>query len=66
VAFQGSPKTTLNLAGNVCAASGAACQPVAGDTTVQTQIVAEQNKINHSMSFFQAYPIIAAGFGYKF
>jgi hypothetical protein len=66
VAFQGSPKATLDLAGNVCTSPGANCVPAASSSFVQTQVVAEQNKINNSMSFFQAYPIISVGFGYKF
>jgi hypothetical protein len=66
VAFQGAPKTTLNLAGNVCTSPGANCSPAATNPTVQTQVIAEQNKINNSVSFFQAYPIISLGFGYKF
>lgn len=66
VAFQGSPKATLNLAGNVCASPGVDCRSISSDPTVQSNIVAQQNKINNSISFFQAYPIISAGFGYKF
>jgi hypothetical protein len=66
VAFQGPPKATLNLAGNVCASAGANCSPAASTPIVQTQVVAEQNKINNSVAFFQAYPIISVGFGYKF
>jgi len=66
VAFQGSPTTTLNLSGNVCDSPGANCRSVAGDPNVQASIVGEQNKINNSVSFFQAYPIISAGVGYKF
>ncbi len=65
VVFQGSPKATLDLAGDVCASPGVGCRSVA-DPTVQANIVSEQNKINNSMSFFQAYPIISAGVGYKF
>lgn len=66
VAFQGAPKATLNLAGNVCTSPGVNCSPAATNPTVQTQVIAEQNKINNSVSFFQAYPIISLGFGYKF
>jgi hypothetical protein len=66
VAFQGSPKATLNLAGNVCTSPGTNCSPAASSPLVQTQVIAEQNKINNSVSFFQAYPIISLGFGYKF
>jgi hypothetical protein len=67
VAFQGAPKATLNLAGNVCTApGGVGCTPVAGNATVQSNIIAEQTKINNSMSFFKVYPIISVGFGYSF
>ena len=65
VAFQGSPKATLNLGGNVCDAPGVNCR-AALDATVQNNVVAEQTKINNSMSFFKVYPIISVGFGYKF
>jgi hypothetical protein len=65
--FQGSPKATLNLAGNVCTPPPAGpCSPAAGDATVQSNILAEQTKINNSMSFFKIYPIISLGFGYAF
>ncbi|HLW84959.1 MAG TPA: hypothetical protein VKR60_07050 [Candidatus Sulfotelmatobacter sp.] len=66
VAFQGSPKATLNLAGNVCTAPGVGCRPVATDATVQANILSEQTKVNNSMSVFKAYPIISVGFGYSF
>ena len=65
VAFQGTPKATLNLAGNVCTAPGVNCRGVS-DPVVQTAIQSEQTKINNSMSLFKAYPIISIGFGYKF
>ncbi|HKV80121.1 MAG TPA: hypothetical protein VJP02_18380 [Candidatus Sulfotelmatobacter sp.] len=66
VAFQGSPKATLGLAGNVCDSPGVNCRSVASDPAVQGQIVSEQNKLNNSMSFFKVYPIISVGVGYKF
>ena len=66
VAFQGSPKANLNLAGNVCDSPGVNCRSAATDQGVQQQVVAEQTKINNSMSFFKVYPIISVGFGYKF
>jgi hypothetical protein len=67
-AFQGSPKATLNLAGNVCnpGPPPVGCGPVAGNATVQSNILAEQTKLNKSMSFFKIYPIISLGFGYAF
>ncbi|MGO9084365.1 MAG: hypothetical protein ACLQBK_03995 [Candidatus Sulfotelmatobacter sp.] len=66
VAFQGSPKATLNLAGNVCNTDGTNCRTVASDSTVQANVLSEQTKINNSMRFFKAYPIISVGLGYKF
>lgn len=66
-AFQGSPKASLNLAGNVCAtAPGINCVNAGTDPTVQSNIVSEQNKVNNDMSFFKVYPIISVGIGYKF
>jgi hypothetical protein len=67
--FQGSPKATLGLAGNVCDALqpvAVNCRPVASDPTVLSNVVSEQNKLNNSMSFFKIYPIISIGFGYAF
>lgn len=64
-AFQGSPKTTLNLTGNVCTAPGSGCLSTS-NSTVQSNVIAEQVKINKSLSVFKAYPIISIGFGYKF
>lgn len=67
VAFQGSPKATLGLAGSVCdSAAGTNCRSVPSDPAVQANIASEQNKINNSMSFFKVYPIISLGLGYKF
>jgi hypothetical protein len=67
VAFQGSPKATLNLLGNVCDPPGNVnCRPAATDSGVQGNVQSEQTKLNNSMSFFKAYPIISMGFGYKF
>jgi hypothetical protein len=65
VAFQGSPKTTLNLGGNVCTSPGLNCTSTAS-SSVQSNVIAEQAKINKSMSPFKVYPIISVGFGYKF
>lgn len=66
VAFQGSPQATLNLTGNVCSTPGVDCRPATTDSGVQANVASEQHKINNSMSFFQAYPILSFGFGYKF
>ena len=66
VAFQGSPKASLALAGNACDSTGLNCQNAATNSTIQSNVISEQTKVNNSMSFFKAYPIISLGFGYKF
>jgi hypothetical protein len=68
IAFQGSPKSTLGLTGNVCTQQGnpATCVDAATDPNVQANMISEQNKINNSMKPFKFYPIVSFGFGYKF
>jgi hypothetical protein len=65
VAFQGAPKASLALAGSACDPTLLVCHSVT-DPTIQSNVVSEQNKLNNSMSFFKAYPIISVGIGYKF
>ena len=70
VAFQGSPKSTLGLTGQVCnqpstSPIGRTCTPTT-DPTVASNVVAEETKLNNSMKPFKFYPIISVGFGYKF
>jgi hypothetical protein len=65
VAFQGTPKATLNLNGTACLSPDVNCMSVTS-AQIQSGVVAEQTKINNAMSFFKAYPIISVGLGYKF
>lgn len=65
VAFQGAPKANLSLTGSACDPTLLVCHSVT-DPTIQSNVIAEQNKVNNSMSFFKAYPIISVGIGYKF
>ena len=64
--FQGSARTKLNLTGNACDAFGLSCVNAATDPTVQSNVVAEQTKINNKLSPFKYYPVITFGFGYRF
>jgi len=64
--YQGVPRTTLNFTGGACDPSGINCRDVSSDPTVQSNILSEQAKINHSASPFRFYPVISFGFGYKF
>ena len=63
--FQGSPNVSLNLTGNVCNPTGGACRSVS-DPAVQSQVQAEQKKINNDISWLQVYPIVSVGLAFKF
>jgi hypothetical protein len=66
--YEGSPNIGLSLTGNVCTppnTSGPTCQAV--DTpSVQTNVTAEQVKLNHDAASFKFYPVIAGGFSFAF
>lgn len=68
VAFQGSPKSRLGVTGTICTdpSDPATCVNAGTDSTVQSNVIAEQNKLNKNMEPFKFYPIISFGFGYKF
>ena len=65
-AYQGPPRVTLNLSGGACDATGTNCRAIVSDPTIQSNIVAEQNKLNKSASPFRFYPVLSFGVGYKF
>jgi hypothetical protein len=65
VVYQGSPKTSLELAGSTC--QGSVCLPIGANPTIQTNILAEQTKFNNQLSpYFKFYPVISLSFGWKF
>ena len=64
--YQGVPHTTLNFTGGACDPIGINCRDVSSDPTVQSNILSEQAKINHSASPLRFYPVISFGLGYKF
>jgi hypothetical protein len=67
VVFQGTPKTTLNLAGTACdPVTGLACVNAATDPTLQGQVQAEQARINKSTSIVKFYPVATLGIGFRF
>lgn len=65
-AYQGPPRIALNLTGSVCDSTGLNCRSISSDPTVQSNIIAEQNKLNKSASPFRFYPVLSFGVGYKF
>lgn len=65
-AYQGPPRAALALTGNACDSTGLNCRAISSDPTIQSNIQAEQAKINKSASPFRFYPVVAFGVGYKF
>ena len=65
-AYLGQPAVKLNLGGTVCTPSGVGCVNAATDPTVQANVRAQQDKLNHNLRYFKFYPIVSLGFGYRF
>ncbi len=65
-AYQGPPRAALSLSGNACDSTGLNCRTISSDPTIQSNIQAEQAKINKSASPFRFYPVVSFGVGYKF
>lgn len=63
-AFTGAPSTTLNLTGNACDSFGICAST--SSPKIQSDIQAEQAKLNHDVSPFKVFPVLSLGFGYKF
>jgi hypothetical protein len=66
VAFEGSPRLSLNLKGTACDPSGTVCRNAATDPTIQSSIQSELVKIKSSLTPLKYYPVISVSFGYKF
>jgi hypothetical protein len=66
VIYQSTPRLGLNFSGSACDSSGINCQTVTSDPSFQTNLQAEQDKLNHDIAPFKFYPVISIGFGYKF
>jgi hypothetical protein len=65
-AYQGPPRVTLNLGGSACDSTGVFCRTISSDPTIQSNIAAEQAKLNKSASPYKFYPVLSFGVGYKF
>lgn len=65
-AYQGAARVALNLTGNVCDTTGTICGPIATNTAVQTNIQAQQQKIQKDVNPFRFFPIISGGVGFNF
>jgi hypothetical protein len=66
VVFQGSPRTTLALAGSACQPGGGSSVNAATNPGVQGSVQAEQIKLNNTLSPFKYYPVISIATGYRF
>jgi hypothetical protein len=66
VAYTGDPKVALNLSGSVCDTDGSNCQPIASSSTVQANIVGQQQKIQNDVAPAKAYPILRVGLAFSF
>jgi hypothetical protein len=66
VAFQGSPRVNLNLAGTACSDSAQTRCTNAASPSLQSSVLAEQTKLDTNLSFLQYYPIIAITLDYRF
>jgi len=65
-AYQGPPHAALALSGSACDFTGLNCRTISSDPTIQSNVLAEQAKINKSASPFRFYPVVSFGVGYKF
>jgi hypothetical protein len=66
VAFHGTPTASLSLAGSACAPNGTNCRNAATDPTIQSSLQSEVAKLNRNAEPYKVFPIISAGFGYRF
>jgi hypothetical protein len=64
-AFVGAPQSTLALTGGACVSS-TVCLNSASDPTIQANIASEKKKVDNSVSFVKALPVISLGISYRF
>jgi hypothetical protein len=64
--YTSQPKALLNLSGTACDQNGLNCQQVATSSSIQANIVAQQNTYQSDYSWLRFYPILQVGVGYKF
>jgi hypothetical protein len=65
-AYQGPPRVALNFSGSACDSTGLFCRTITSDPTIQSNISAEQAKLNKSASPYKFYPVLSFGVGYRF
>lgn len=66
IAFQGSPRVNLNLAGTACSDDALTRCTNAASPSLQSSVLAEQTKLGNNLNFLEYYPIVAITLGYRF
>ena len=64
-AYQGSARVALNLTGSVCDTNGANCVPTS-NSTVQANVLAQQQKIRNDINPYRFFPVVSLGVGFNF
>jgi hypothetical protein len=64
--YVGDPSVHLGFTGSTCNALGTACQTIASNPTIQSDIAAQKSKYQDDLNALRFYPIASIGFGYKF
>ena len=70
-AYEGTPSVALNLNGNGCVSTFSGqnvittCQPIQTDPTIQSNVRAEEQKINNTLKPLRFYPLASMGFSWK-
>jgi hypothetical protein len=65
VEYAGTPKATLSMQGTVCDPSDG-CFKIQFDPDSMTNLMQEQNTINHDIAVLRFYPIFQIGVSYRF
>ncbi|HEV7966278.1 MAG TPA: hypothetical protein VGP19_01840 [Candidatus Acidoferrales bacterium] len=65
-AYQGSARVALNFSGNVCDTTGTICRPISSDPTVQSNIQAQEQKIQNDVNPYRFFPVVSFGVGFNF
>jgi len=68
MAYFGTGTTLMNFSGSVCQSpnSPSTCQPVSTNPSFQTNVTAEQAKIQKDLVYARFYPILKVGISFKF
>lgn len=66
VVFHGVPTATMTFTGTACAANGSNCRDMGADAAIQSDIRAEEARLNEDLKTFRFYPVLSLGIGIRF